>query len=214
MQFCELRESPTSYIRRSVLVLFSMTSYRFARMAEKVYRLQNAPFVFTRQRVDVTDVLSALSYDGLPDVGAVCHFVSCRCRAADLKWLSRQSSKRRGCRSFHRSRVSYHTYLHKMISHRVARTLSISFTNMFLTSVVLWRDFKRHSLIPPAWPEVKSLFKKGLFLKRDDNHAQTSSSIGKFYKFFDVWCCAKDERAMFKNYEWQGRYAQQPLLCL
>lgn len=101
-----------------------------------VYRLQNASFVFTRQRVDVTDILSALSYDGLPDVGAVCHFVSGRCRAADLKWLSRQSSKRRGCRSFHRSRVSYHTYLHKMISHRVARTLSISFTNMFLTSVV------------------------------------------------------------------------------
>lgn len=58
-----------------------------ARMAEKsvAYGLQNAPFVFTRQRVDVTDVLSALSYDGLPDVRAVCHFVSGRCRATDLK---------------------------------------------------------------------------------------------------------------------------------
>lgn len=43
------------------------TSYRLARMAGKsvACRLQNAPFVFTRQRVDVTDVLSALSYDGL-----------------------------------------------------------------------------------------------------------------------------------------------------
>lgn len=95
------------------------------------YRLQNAPFVFTRQRVDVTDVLSALSYDGLPDVGAVCHFVSGGCRATDLKWLSRQSSKRRGWRSFHRSRVSYHTYLRKMISHLSANVNGFIYKYVF-----------------------------------------------------------------------------------
>lgn len=44
-------------------------------------------FVFTRQQVDVTDVLSALSYDGSTDVWTVCHSVSGGCRAHGFEMI-------------------------------------------------------------------------------------------------------------------------------
>lgn len=140
------------------------TSYRSTRMVEKVSLTQIVgrvcEFVFTRQRVDVTDVLSALSYDGLADVWAVRHSVSGGCRATDLKWLSRQSSKRRGWRSFHRSRVSWHTDAKWFLT--VARTPLLLFINMFLTTVsffALWRfkfDPRYFHLFTP-WHEIKNI---------------------------------------------------------
>lgn len=98
------------YIERSIFRFFQWrkeASYQFRPHGGKsVAYIRTAEcvceFVFTRQGVDVTDVLFALSYD-------VCHFIPGGCRATDLKWLSRQNSKRRGWRSFHRSRVPWCT---------------------------------------------------------------------------------------------------------
>jgi len=138
----------TSYVWRSTLysAFFFDDEFLYEKSRDKLslrphggksvaYRLQNAPFVFTRQRVDVTDVLSALSYDGLLDVRAVCHSVSGGCRATDLKWLSCQSNKRCEWRFFHRSRrVASHDVLsqnnfssrHANVNHFIYKYVSSS----------------------------------------------------------------------------------------
>lgn len=92
------------------------------------YRLRNAPFVFTRQRVDVTDVLSALSYDGLPDdVRAVRHFVSGGCRVGFEMIVSSVQWKTRLTFLSSLSRVSWRILAKWFLTVAPARENSIQF---------------------------------------------------------------------------------------
>lgn len=97
------------------------------------YRLQNAPFVFTRQRVDVTDVLSALSYDGLLDVRVVRHSVSGRCRATRI-WndcLVRERQKTRIWRVLFIALACLMTLPHDFSLQPHANAMAILFKTIF-----------------------------------------------------------------------------------
>lgn len=143
------------------------------------YRLQNAPFVFTRQRVDVTDVLSALSYDGLLDVRAVRHSVSGGCRATRI-WndcLVRERQKTRLTRSFHRARVCLITLPHDFSLQPHANAMAILFKTVFLAAVVLLSETLQTFWFL-WWFKVKCLFTKKfvVFNHNCDNNSTLSAA--------------------------------------